>query len=144
MLRFAKEARSGGQESDGLESRPAGVHSGGITKVLKSSLTPSFTLMNREFENAAVGLEKIVVQSLRLTPPADAPLLAWLVICGSAVAQRTRALNFKDGVLQVEVPDAGWKVELQSLAPRYLAMIQRYTTERVQKIEFVIAAPEKH
>jgi hypothetical protein len=99
--------------------------------------------MNHEFEPAAGGLDKIVSHSLRLAPPGDAPLLAWPVICGSAVAQRTKALNFKDGLLRVEVPDAGWRAELQSLAPRYLAAIQRYTTERVQRIEFVIAAPEK-
>jgi hypothetical protein len=96
--------------------------------------------MNHEFEPAAAGLEEIVAHSLRLASPADAPLLAWPVICGSAVAQRTRALNFKDGILHVEVPDGGWKAELQSLASRYVAMIQRYTTERVQRIEFVIAA----
>ena len=90
-------------------------------------------------EQAGSGLEKIVAQSLRQAPRAEAPLLAWPVVCGSAVAERTRALRFEGGVLLVEVAGLGWKTELQALAPRYLAMINRYTTETVHRIEFVVA-----
>jgi hypothetical protein len=32
---------------------------------------------------------------------------------------------------------------LQALAPRYLAMINRYTTEAVRRIEFVVAHRER-
>lgn len=87
---------------------------------------------------AGSSLERIVAQSLRQAPPAEAPLLAWPVVCGSAVAERTRATSFRDGVLHVEVADAGWKSELQGLAPRYLAVINRYTTQAVRRIEFVV------
>jgi predicted nucleic acid-binding Zn ribbon protein len=93
-------------------------------------------------EQAGSGLEKIVAQSLRLAPRAEAPLMAWPVVCGSAVAERTRALSFDDGVLCVAVADLGWKAELQALAPRYLAAINRYTTEAVRRIEFVVAPLE--
>jgi len=89
-------------------------------------------------ERAGAGLEKIVVNSLRRVPPGDAPLLAWPVVCGSAVAERTRALEFADAVLRVEVPDAGWKREMQSLAPRYLAAMNRYAGQKVERIEFLI------
>lgn len=68
--------------------------------------------------------------------------MAWPVVCGSAVAERTRALTFLDGVLRVAVPDAGWKSELQTLAPRYLTAINRYTVEMVRRIEFVVTRPE--
>lgn len=68
--------------------------------------------------------------------------MAWPVVCGSAVAERTRALSFESGVLRVEVAGLGWKAELQALAPRYLAMINRYTTETVHRIEFVVARQE--
>lgn len=90
-------------------------------------------------EQAGAGLEKIVAQSLRHTPPGEAPLLAWPLVCGSAVAERSRALSFEGGVLRVEVADAGWKSELQSLAPRYVAAINRYSAEAVQRIEFLVA-----
>lgn len=69
--------------------------------------------------------------------------MAWPVVCGSAVAERTRALSFEDGVLRVEVGGLGWKAELQALAPRYLAAINRYASEPVRRIEFVVARPER-
>jgi hypothetical protein len=90
-------------------------------------------------EQANRGLEKIVAQSLRQMPATEAPLISWPLVCGSAVAERTRPLIFEAGVLRVEVADAGWKSELQALAPRYLAGINQYTTETVYRIEFVIA-----
>ena len=93
-------------------------------------------------QQAGTGLERILVQSLRQAPPHEAPLVAWPVVCGSAVAERTRAVSFDDGVLRVIVADAGWKSELQALAPRYLAAINRYTTEIVRTIEFVVARDE--
>ena len=93
-------------------------------------------------EQAGTDLEKIVAQSLRQAPPRQAPLMAWPVVCGSAVAERTRALSFSDGVLHVVVVYAGWKAELHGLAPRYLASINRYTVEAVRRIEFTVT-PEK-
>jgi hypothetical protein len=93
-------------------------------------------------EQAGSDLEKIVARSLRQAPPAQAPLMAWPVVCGSAVAERTRALSFVDGILRIAVADAGWKSELQNLAPRYLASINRYTAEAVRRIDFVVTRPE--
>ena len=89
-------------------------------------------------ERVGVGLEKIVAGSLRRAPAGEGPMLAWSVACGSAVAARTRALRFAEGILQVEVPDWGWRNELQSLAPQYLAVINRYVGGSVKRIEFVV------
>jgi hypothetical protein len=89
-------------------------------------------------EQAGAGLEKIVMGSLRRVPQSEAPLLAWPLVCGSAVAERTRAVEFAGTVLRVQVPDSGWKRELQGLAPRYLAQINRYAGQKVVRIEFVI------
>jgi len=71
---------------------------------------------------------------------AEATVAAWPLVCGSAVAERSRALDFSAGVLRVEVANTRWRQELQTLAPRYIAMINRYTTDSVQRIEFVIPA----
>jgi Dna[CI] antecedent, DciA len=68
--------------------------------------------------------------------------MAWPVVCGSAVAERTQAVTFEDGILHVAVPDVGWRSELQTLAPRYLATINKYTSEMVRRIEFVVTRPE--
>ena len=89
-------------------------------------------------EQAGPGLEKIVMGSLRRVPEAEAPVLAWPLVCGSVVAERTRAVQFADSVLRVEVPDAGWKREMQGLAPRYVAQLNRYAGQKVARIEFVI------
>lgn len=89
-------------------------------------------------EHAAAGLQKIVADALRRTPPGQAPILAWPLACGTAVAERTRVLDFTQGVLRVEVPDPGWRTELQALASQYLAVINRYSGESVQRIQFVV------
>jgi Dna[CI] antecedent, DciA len=89
-------------------------------------------------ERIAPTLEKVVATSLRRAPMGQAPLLAWPLACGSAVAARTSALSFDKGVLRVEVPDAGWRAELRQLAPQYLAVINRYSSNPVSKIDFVI------
>jgi hypothetical protein len=89
-------------------------------------------------EPASAGLEKIIIGSLRHVPQGEAPVLAWPLVCGSVVAERTRALDFAHRVLRVEVSDAGWKHEMQSLAPRYLAALNRYVGQKVERIEFVI------
>jgi Dna[CI] antecedent, DciA len=87
-------------------------------------------------EPIAPTLEKIVTRSVRRA--ANSPLLAWPLACGSAVAARTQATSFAYGVLRIEVPDAGWRAELQHLAPRYLAALNRYSGDAVNRIEFVL------
>ena len=87
-------------------------------------------------EPIAPTLEKIVTRSVRRA--ANSPVLAWPLACGSAVADRTQAVSFAYGVLRIEVPDAGWRAELQHLAPRYLAAINRYSAGGVNRIEFVL------
>ena len=94
--------------------------------------------MIRAMEQAGPGLEKIVAGSLRRAPAGQGPVLAWALACGHAVAVRTRALDFAEGILRVQVPDWGWRAELQTLAPQYLAVINRYVAESVKRVEFVI------
>ena len=90
-------------------------------------------------EQASVGLEKIVAGALRRAPAGEGPVLAWPLVCGGAVAGRTRALDFAQGILRVEVSDKNWRAELQALARQYVAVANRYTSEKVERIEFVIA-----
>ena len=90
--------------------------------------------MNR----ASSDLETVIAKALQRAPASESALLAWPVACGSAVAERTRALGFSDGVLRVEVADTGWRRELVGLAPRYLALINKYSAAPVKRIEFVL------
>jgi predicted nucleic acid-binding Zn ribbon protein len=88
-------------------------------------------------EPIASALQKVVARAVEGAN--DGPLLAWPLACGSAVAERTRALEFRGGVLWVQVPDKDWRTELQDLAPRYLAAINKYSASPIEKIEFVVA-----
>jgi len=90
-------------------------------------------------EPAGSALEKVVASGLRRAAPGEAPLLAWPIACGPAVAERTEALDFHDGILRIQVPDVGWRSELKGLAANYLAVINRYSREPVKRIEFVVA-----
>ena len=99
--------------------------------------------MTRPMQPAGAAFEKIVANSVRKAPAGQGPLLAWTLACGHKVSERTRAVSFADGVLQVEVPDIGWRKELQTLAPRYVAEINRYVAETVSRIEFVVKAPSR-
>lgn len=92
--------------------------------------------MNR----ASAGLETILAKALHRAPADESALLAWPLVCGSAVAERTRTLSFADGILRVEVADRGWQRELANLAPRYVALINKYSATSVKRIEFVVKA----
>jgi hypothetical protein len=96
-------------------------------------------LMLRSLEHAGPALEKIVAGGLRRVQSGQGPIVAWPLVCGTAVAQRTRALDFADGVLQVEVPDTGWRNELRILGSQYLAVMNRYVSVPVRRIEFVVS-----
>jgi hypothetical protein len=96
--------------------------------------------MRHDLRPIGTGLEKVVARSLHKAKTGEGPLLAWPLACGRAVAERTRALDFSAGILRVEVADAGWRKELQALAPRYVALLNRYVAEDVARVEFVIAA----
>lgn len=69
----------------------------------------------------------------------QAPLLAWPVVCGGPVAEKTRALSFVDGVLVVAVPDAVWRNQLQLMYQQYLAGLNHFAGQRVRNISFVVA-----
>src|SRR4030088_2626293 len=97
-----------------------------------------FVQRNVELEQAGTRLERVVAGSMRRVPRNEAPVLAWPLVCGSAVAERTRAVSFAAGILRVEVADTGWKRELQALAPRYVAMINRYSGQTVSRIDFFV------
>ena len=89
-------------------------------------------------------LEKIVAQQLRLAPADEQPLLAWAVICGKAVAEKTSAQSFDNGNLIVIVPDRGWQKELGSFVPQYIAGINRMVgKDVVQRITFTTADSKK-
>jgi predicted nucleic acid-binding Zn ribbon protein len=90
-------------------------------------------------QHARGTLKKIFKDSVCSKAGADAPLLAWPVVCGAAVAEKTRALSFVDGVLLVAVPDVTWRNQLQQMYRQYLAGLNHIAGQEVRNISFVVA-----
>lgn len=89
-------------------------------------------------EPASAVIARIFRDILVRYPADERPLIAWPAICGSAVANRTRALEFAKGVLRVEVPDKNWRAQLTELAPRYVAEFAQFVGPSVRFIQFVL------
>lgn len=89
-------------------------------------------------ENIRQTLQQLVVDAVRKATAEDVPLLAWPLACGSAVAEKTRALGFAEGELTVRVPDAAWRTQLLSLTPEYLRQLRDITQGRVKRLRFVL------
>jgi hypothetical protein len=87
-------------------------------------------------ESVRTGLRQIISSLLRDRPVAEAVLLAWPIVCGKEVAARSQAMAFADGTLAVEVPDATWRNQLQSFAPRYLSEYAGLLGPVVRSVEF--------
>ncbi|HEY3927746.1 MAG TPA: DciA family protein [Candidatus Koribacter sp.] len=83
-------------------------------------------------------LQQLLVDAVRRAPTEDVPLLAWPLACGSAVADKTRALQFAAGELVIQVPDAAWRVQLLNLTSEYLRSLGEITNGRVERLRFVL------
>lgn len=97
--------------------------------------------VERGLEPARLGYHRIVADILRRAPAEDAVRIAWQLVCGSQVAQRTTVLGLEDGVLRVRVPDVTWRSQLADFVPQYLAALGPMLGSKLQRIEFVL--PEK-
>ncbi len=73
----------------------------------------------------------------------DAPLLAWPLACGTKIAERAQAISFIDGTLTVAVPDETWRRQLLSFVSQYLVAMSGITSQRVNKIEFVVTRTQQ-
>lgn len=97
--------------------------------------------VDRGLEPARVGYHRIVADILRRAPTEDAIRIAWQLVSGSQVAQRTTPLGLEGGTLRVRVPDSTWRAQLSDFVPHYLVGLGPMLGEKVQRIEFVL--PEK-
>jgi hypothetical protein len=90
-------------------------------------------------ESIRTGLRNIMRDLMAARPVEEAALLVWPLICGKEVAAKTRATRFADGSLTVEVPDATWRAQLASLAPRYLSGFSELLGPLVNQVHFQVA-----
>jgi len=88
-------------------------------------------------EPARAGFHKIVADILRRAPVADAVGIAWGLVCGKTVAEKTEVLEFREGVLRVRVLDETWQTNLVPFVPRYMELLNTMLSQEVENIEFV-------
>src|SRR4051812_18272855 len=87
-------------------------------------------------QNLSSSLLRTKSALLRACAPDDAPALAWPMVCGSRVAEKTEVCGFADGVLTIIVPDKGWRSELAELAPRYIAELNKISPTQIKSLRF--------
>ena len=88
-------------------------------------------------EDISSGLQQIKASLLRGCDPKDAPAIAWPMVCGSRVAEKTQVSAFENASLTIVVPDKGWRSELADLAPRYLVALNKISPVKIEKLVFL-------
>jgi len=89
-------------------------------------------------QSARHDLQHLAATVLKGAPPEEAPVLAWPLACGSAVAARTEATEFQNGTLTVRVPDRGWRSELQSFSAQYIQKLSALCGVSIHRIVYQI------
>lgn len=90
-------------------------------------------------EHGRSELQRLFAETLKNASADQAPLLAWPLVCGPGVANRTRPMDFRGGVLRIQVPDKEWKAQLESLKADYLrAFGTLVDKKKVEQIEFIV------
>jgi hypothetical protein len=110
----------------------------GSANQARNGVNARIVLSGAIVEKAAGALNRVIADALSRVPPDEAPLSAWPFVCGSGVAHRTRAVDFRQRVLRVEVPDRAWRVQMMELAPRYLAVLNTMVAQPVDRIQFML------
>jgi len=94
-------------------------------------------------QSARQDLQTLAAHVLKNTDPAEAVVLAWPLVCGTAVAERVRAIAFENEVLRVAVPDKGWQSQLEAFSAQYLQRLSRLAGVPVKRIVYEIVSSEK-
>ena len=89
-------------------------------------------------QSARQDLGKLAARVLSGADHSEAVVLAWPLVCGSAVARRAKASTFYDGTLYVLVPDSGWRSQLQAFSPQYSEKLSKITGAEVRRIQYEV------
>jgi hypothetical protein len=87
-------------------------------------------------QSARNDLNSLAARVLKDAPAEEAVVLAWPLACGSAVAGRTEALSYQNGILQIRVPDRSWQSQLEDFSPHYKAKILQLTGIKIERIRY--------
>ena len=83
-------------------------------------------------------LGKLAADILAAAPLEERITLAWPLACGARVAAKSRATQFSEGVLHVEVPDTDWRRQLAQFSLQYMQTLRAFGGQELKEIKFVI------
>ena len=89
-------------------------------------------------QSARQNLQALAARVFKDATPQEAVVLAWSLVCGSAVAQRSEALSFENGTLRVRVPDRSWQSQLEAFSAQYVEKLSRLTGASITRIAYEI------
>lgn len=87
-------------------------------------------------QSARDNLQSLAARVLKDAAPEEAVVLAWPLVCGSAVAQRAQAVSFETGDLHVKVPDLAWQRQLEAFSAQYAHKLSRLAGVTVTRIVY--------
>ncbi|PYY22813.1 MAG: hypothetical protein DMG62_11630 [Acidobacteria bacterium] len=91
-------------------------------------------------QSARQDLQSLARHLFKDASPEEAVVLAWPLVCGSAVAQRARAVAFENETLRVTVPDKGWQLQLEAFTAQYLHRLTSLVGMPVKRVTYEIAS----
>lgn len=86
------------------------------------------------------GLRRTLIDAVKDAPEGDRLEMAWRVVAGTAVADRTRVASLSGGVLKVVVADKAWAGQLDMLARQYVSQLGDLLPGTVKEIRFEVEA----
>jgi hypothetical protein len=89
-------------------------------------------------ESVRSGLRNIFADLIRGTSLDQAVMLAWPIVCGKEVANRTDPVGFSKGVLTVDVPDATWRGQLSAFSRKYVSGFNELLGPVVTDVKFKV------
>lgn len=89
-------------------------------------------------KSARQDLNNLAARVFKDANPEEAVLLAWPLVCGTAVARRACAAEFQNGTLRVDVPDRGWQSQLEAFSLQYSQSLSKLTGISVERIVYQI------
>lgn len=91
-------------------------------------------------QSARQDLQSLAARVLKDAAPDEAVVLAWPLVCGSAVAERAKAVAFENGTLRVLVPDRGWQMQLEAFSAHYKERLSKLAGVVVSRITYQAAS----
>lgn len=64
--------------------------------------------------------------------------LAWVAVCGPALAGRSSVVGYDDGVVRVQVSEGAWLEEIKSIREYLEAELARIAGVKVSTLHFIV------